>query len=67
MGPIFTFIYISINLVAQRPAGLPRESMSYALVPKRRVIVLEGTSSWKEEQNRGEGYVFRVPAPAEGF
>lgn len=41
--------------------------MSYALAPKRRVIALEGTSSWKEEQDRGEGDVFRVPAPAEGF
>lgn len=48
MGPIFTFIYI--NLVAKRPVGPTRKSMSYALVPKRRVIVLEGTSSWKEEQ-----------------
>ena len=50
MGPIFTFIYISINLVAKGPAGPPRKSMSYALVPERSVIVLEGTSSWKEEQ-----------------
>lgn len=46
MGPIFTFIYISINLIAKGPAGPPRKSMNYALIP-------EGNSSGRYQQLEG--------------